>query len=253
MNNFLEQLNLTAQERRIVVAIALVVIIVLNLLFVWPHFGEWGRTQKQLEKMYQTIDTYNRQIATDTNPTNGLRKQLAKLEKQEGAAVMDVQVQLPKTIRELSVKTGVTVNDYVPVGAGRVQTNEFFEEQSGQIHIESQEPQLINFLYQIGNDPSMIRVSELSLKPADQNRYKFSGSITLTANYAKKPPAPAAPAKPAKTAKPAAATPGAPGAKPPAGAKPAGPPGPGQRPGPNPPPIPNQKTPPGTTPLRKNL
>ncbi len=113
-----------------------------------------------------------------------------------------------------------------------MQTNEFFEEQSGQIHIESQEPQLINFLYQIGNDPSMIRVSELSLKPADQNRYRFSGSITLTANYAKKPPAPAAPAKPAKTAKPAAATPGAPGAKPPAGAKPAGPPGPGQRPRP---------------------
>ena len=34
MNNFLDQLNLTPQERRIVVAIGLVVIVVLNLLFV---------------------------------------------------------------------------------------------------------------------------------------------------------------------------------------------------------------------------
>jgi hypothetical protein len=49
MNNFLNQLNLTPQERRIVVGIIfLVVIVVLNLLFVWPHFGEWGSINKQL-------------------------------------------------------------------------------------------------------------------------------------------------------------------------------------------------------------
>ena len=53
MNNFLGQLNLTTQERRIVVAIFLVVVVVLNLLFVWPHFGEWGRLKKQLAELYQ--------------------------------------------------------------------------------------------------------------------------------------------------------------------------------------------------------
>ena len=51
MNNFLDQLNLTPQERRIVVAIGMVVIVVLNFLFVWPHFGEWSSINKQLEDM----------------------------------------------------------------------------------------------------------------------------------------------------------------------------------------------------------
>ncbi|MGA2176933.1 MAG: hypothetical protein ABSH38_18310 [Verrucomicrobiota bacterium] len=257
MNSFLEQLNLTPQERRIVVAIGLVVIIVLNLLFVWPHFGEWGRTQKQLAQMYRTIETFNREIAADTNPTNGIKKELAKLERQEGAARMDVQVQLQETIRALALKNGVTVNNYVPVGSRNPQTNEFFEEQSQQITIESQEPQLVAFLYQIGNDPSMIRVSELELSPADQNRYKFRGRITLTANFAKKPPASAAAAKAAKPGAPAAKQPAGPkqppAAKPPVGPKPGGPPVPGQRPGSNPKTIPSPMAPPGQNPIRKNL
>src|SRR5580658_249365 len=65
VNNFLGQLNLTAQERRIVVIIFLVVIMVLNLLFVWPRFSDWGRITKQLEDMRRTEDTYNRAIQLD--------------------------------------------------------------------------------------------------------------------------------------------------------------------------------------------
>ena len=49
VNDFLGQLNLTVQERRIVMGIFAVVILVLNYLFVWPRFGEWGRINKQLE------------------------------------------------------------------------------------------------------------------------------------------------------------------------------------------------------------
>ena len=70
MSNALEQLPLTPQERRIVVAIGLVVIVVLNLLFVWPHFGEWSKTQRLLEQAYRAIDNYNREIA---QPRSGER------------------------------------------------------------------------------------------------------------------------------------------------------------------------------------
>ena len=85
MSNFLDQLNLTPQERRIVVAIGMVVIVVLNILFVWPHFGEWKRIRNELQTMRDNMEKYNRQIALDTNPANGLQKQLAKLVRQEGA------------------------------------------------------------------------------------------------------------------------------------------------------------------------
>jgi hypothetical protein len=196
VNNFLDQLNLTPQERRIVVAIGLVVIVVLNLLFVWPHFGEWKRIRDELQTMRNNMEIYNRQIVLDTSPTNGLQKQLAKLVRQEGTGVMDKQVQLQSTIMTQARKTGVNVVNYNPGGA-HPQTNEFFEEETIKINIDSQEPQLISFLYNIGGDPAMIRVSELELTPQDQNRYRLRGAITLTANYARRAPAPASAAKPA--------------------------------------------------------
>jgi hypothetical protein len=207
MSNSLDQLNLTAQERRIVVAIGLVVIVVLNFLFVWPHFSEWKRIRKELQTMRNNIETYNKQIALDTNPTNGLQKQLAKLVRQEGTGVMDKQVQLQSTIMTQARRTGVNVANYNP-GGTHPQTNEFFEEETIRITFDSQEPQLISFLYNIGGDPAMIRVSELDLSPQDQNRYRLHGGITLTANYAKRTATPvpgSAKPKPILGTKPASA------------------------------------------------
>jgi hypothetical protein len=236
VNNFLDQLNLTPQERRIVVGIGMVVIVVLNLVFVWPHFSEWGHIRNDLTKMRHDMESYNKLIAEDINPTNGLQKRLAKLVRQEGTGVMDKQVQLQGTIMTQARKCGVNVANYNP-GTARPQTNEFFEEESIKISVDSQEPQLISFLYSIGGDPAMIRVSELELSPQDQNRYRLRGSVTLTANYAKRAAAPGAAGKPDNkkpVGGPAAAKP-LPGAKPagqtnkPGGLR--GPPPPGAAPG----------------------
>jgi Tfp pilus assembly protein PilO len=248
MNDFLAQLNLTPQERRIVVAIGLVVIVVLNMLFVWPHFGEWKRIRKELAGMRENIEKYNKKIAQDTNPNNGLQKQLAKLVRQEGTGVMDKQNQLQSTIMAQSRKTGVNVANYIP-GAAKPDTNGFFEEESIKISIESQESQLVSFLYNIGGDPAMIRVSELDLAPQDQNRYRLRGNVTLIANYANRTPAPgsaAAKAAPGKSASGPGAKAGtaAGTSKQPAGQKPGSPvTKPGQQPGQRGP-TPGQRVPP---------
>lgn len=270
MNNFLSQLDLTPQERRIVAIIFLVVIVVLNFLFVWPHFGEWGSINRQLGDMRNEIAKENRTIAIDRDATNGWQKQVATLikkERKEGSSsldhsTVDPQVQLQNTILAQERKTGVLIKTRSP---GSVKTNDaFFEEHSTTISLESQEPQLVSFLYNMGNDPAMIRVAKLDLKPVDANRYKLNGSITLTANYAKKSPtAGAHPAavKPAPAAKSAAKPPTAPGAKPAAaaGTKPAGPPAtpPVKRPPAGPPapgarpPAPGAAKPPTPVPRRK--
>ncbi len=221
MNNFLDQLNLTPQERRIVVAIGMVVIVVLNLVFLWPQFGGWWRITHQLQTMRGNIEKYNKEIALDTNPTNGLQKQLTKLVRQEGTAVMDFQNQLQDTIHSQARKTGVNVGNYYP-GVARPDTNGFFEEESIRISFDSQEPQLISFLYNVGGDPAMIRVSELELSTQDQNRYRLKGNITLIANYAKRATPPAA-----SGGKPAAKIPGTKPASGPGSAKPL----PGAKPG----------------------
>jgi Tfp pilus assembly protein PilO len=228
VNNFLSQLGLTAQERRIVVGIFMVVFVVLNYLFVWPSFGDWGKFNKQLETMRSQIEKDNDYIKQDY-ATNGWKQQVAFLSQREGSSVMenpiDAQVQLQNTIRAQERKTGVYVESMHP---GSVKSDEFFEEQSTAISLECQEPQLVGFLYHMGMDPAMIRVAVLNLKP-DANRYRLKVSLTLTANYAKKQASlvsGAAPDKHASGAKTAAA----PGPKPPAATvpKPRGAPAPMQ-------------------------
>jgi len=228
VNNFLSQLNLTAQERRIVAVIFLVVIVVLNYLFVWPRFGDWSSMNKQLKDMRAKIETDNTFIKQDY-ASNGWKLQVEELTKREGGSVMahpiDPQVQLQNTIRAQERKTGVYVESINP---GSVKTNEFFEEQSTAISLECQEPQLVSFLYNMGMDPAMIRVTVLNLKPADANRYRLKATLTLSANYTKKPPAAVSASTPEKRA-PAAKKPGAaPDSKPAAapGAKPRGAPAP---------------------------
>jgi hypothetical protein len=237
MNDFLNQLNLTAQERRILGAITLVVIIVLNLLFVWPHFGEWSKINAQLQTDKKTIADEYAAILQDRDPTNGLHKQVDKLAHLANSTGIenpqDPQVQLQTTIRAQERKTGVYVQDFNP---GAIRTNNiYFEEHSTTISVESQETNLVSFLYNMGNDPAMIRVTRLDLKPADANRYKLKASMTLSANYAKKKPtAVAVAAKPAQGSKQAP-----PGPKPSTMPGPKGPPGPKPPPGPT---APGQQT-----------
>jgi hypothetical protein len=158
---------------------------------------------------------------------------------------VDPQVQLQNTIRTQSRNTGVNVEAYNP---GSVKTNEFFEEHTMVIPVTSVESNLVSFLYAMGNDPAMIRVAKLDLRPAEQARYHLHGSITLTANYAR-----AAAAKVAAGAAPkpavAAAKPGPsivkqtskPVVPPPSPRANPAPPRPGGNPAPSPSMPPNQK------------
>ncbi len=98
-------------------------------------------------------------------------------------------------------KCGVEIFSSTP-GVNKETTNQFFDERTLSLSFEAGESNLVTFLYNIGNDPSMVRVRQLQLGPADAARYKLKGSMLLAANYEKHPPPPpAAPAKgPVKTA-----------------------------------------------------
>lgn len=243
MNSFLDQLNLTPQERRIVVVIAVVVFVVLNLLLVWPHFKDLGIVRRQLDDTRATMQKWNKEILKDVEPANGYRTTLKKLERQQGGGIVNQQVQLQRTVSDQAIKTGVTVDEIKPALSAHPDTNEFYVEQSVKISFESQEAQLVNFLFNVGNDPAMIRVHELNLKTADANRYRLKGDAILTANYAK------------QTTGTAAKKPSPPAEKPPAGKPPAAAPKtvPGAKTIPAAKPPPNPRTAPGAQSARKNL
>jgi type II secretory pathway component PulM len=230
--SILDQLNLTPQERRIVVGLAVLVFVVLNLLLVWPHFKDLAQVRQHLDDTRRTMANERSLILKDIDPSpNGYQKHLNELQRQQGGGIIGThQIQLQKTVSDQAIKTGVTVGEIKPVTVADTQSNAFYEEQSVKISFETMEPNLVNFLVTVGNDP-VIRVRELSLRTVDANRYRLKGDAILSANYAKETPKPAAPPPPPR----------------PGAAAPAAKTIPGQ------PPSPNPRTVPGAQPGRKNL
>ena len=212
MSSSLDKLNLRPQERRLVVGILVVIFVVLNVVLVWPHFGDLARVRADLAKAQKNLTDYKKKIA-QVSGANGFEVKLKKLEGEGASVVADEQdVQLLRTVQSQVAASKVLVSSYGKVSQqSSGKTNEFFEEQSIQITVNTGEKELVDFLINIGSGGSMIRVRDLDLKPADQNRYRLQGRITLSANYQKKPAARPAPAV-AKPATPAVKAP-APGVK----------------------------------------
>jgi Tfp pilus assembly protein PilO len=217
VNTFIDSLNLRPAEKRIIVVIAVVAFVVLDLLFVQPQFKAYGNIKRQLDLTRQAIANRSAMIEMDNNPTNGYKRQLEQLRKGEGnssATNYSGEIQLQTTVHRKAVEAGVNVSQYDPVNLVHLGTNaasQFFESQSIRISVEAREENLVNFLYSVGNDPAMIRVRELDLKPVEPNRYQLKGMITLTADYKKSDKAAATKLVPAKTLvlpKNAAKTPG---------------------------------------------
>ena len=195
MNNtsFLDQLNLRPAEKRVVFVIIVVLFFVFNYVWVWPHFGDWGKIRGDLNTTRGKIADETKEILRDFDATNGYKKQLAHLEREQKGGVsqvFDESLLLQKTVGAQAPRCGVDISSRTP-GAPTQNTNEFFDEQTLSITFEAGESNLVNFLYNIGNDPSMVRIRELRLDPVDPGRYKLRGSILLAANYEKRTPPPA--------------------------------------------------------------
>ena len=207
MKKYFERLS--SLERRFVIGVMVVVFLLLNVLFVWPRFSDWNAAGIRFAKARKTLA--ERQAAVAESPA--IQKKVDALEK-EGAAVPpeDQSLDFMLAIRTQAAAANVNI-----LGNARqiARTNQFFLEQAQSITVQAGEEQLVNFLYNLGEGNSLIRVRDLSLRP-DASRQQLSANIKLVASYQKKPatrrapaPAPAAvkPAAPPAATKPPPATP----------------------------------------------
>jgi hypothetical protein len=192
--NFFEELNLRPNERRIVIVVGVIVFVVLNAWFVWPHFSDASHALATIDKGRADWTNHYQKIELDTKP-GGTKDKIRELMKVEGATGLEGSqaIQLTRKVQEKAPQYGVTVLSYNDIQntAFTGKTNQFFEEHALRISVQCGESNLVNFLYDMANDPAMIRVRELHLKPADMNRYRLTGDVLLAANYQKKPPEPA--------------------------------------------------------------
>jgi hypothetical protein len=199
--------KLTPAERRLVVFVGIGVFIVINIWFIIPMFGQYGKLQQDRLKALALRDKYQ----TEIKKRPAYEKQIRELSSQGGeVATEEAALRLSQEVNSQAALSGVTLNSISPVNRGGGKTNAFFDEASVSVSIITGEKELIDFLYRLAANDLLIRAKSMLMQPDVPGRTRLQGNLTLVKSFQRKSPlkpATAAPAKatnaPAKPAVPA--------------------------------------------------
>lgn len=179
MKKYLSQLR--PMERRLVVGVAVVLILVLNAVYVWPYFSDWDKLESRIVNARRDLARDQQTIADSAKYDS----QVKALEK-EGSFVApeDQAINFMRTVQSQAAQSGVGI---VNTSRQMSRTNDaFFIEQIQNITAVATDAQLVDFLYKLGSDASMIRVRDLELQP-DPAHQHLNINVRLVASYQKKP------------------------------------------------------------------
>ncbi len=191
MKKYFDQLR--PMERRLVIGVGVILLLVVNWVMVWPHFADWGSLTHRYEDAQRKLKLYQTAVAQKPE----LEKSVKNFESEgEFVALEDQAINFMRTIQSQASASGFGIQNY---SRSMMRTNQFFVEQIQNISVSATEPQLVDFLYKIGSGSSMIRVRDLELQP-DQPHMRLNANIRLVASYQKNPKS-AAPAANAPAAK----------------------------------------------------
>ncbi|MDB6026736.1 MAG: hypothetical protein JWM68_2959 [Verrucomicrobiales bacterium] len=182
MKKFFQQLR--PLEQRLVIVTGLIVFVLVNWVFVWPHFSDWTQIKGQLEDTKKTIVRFDKEIR-ETPKWDEQRKKLegegSVLPSEEMALKLRVFVDDQASMSGL-IENGVSISG----GSGRGGANTgVFEERVLTMGYIAGDNEMVDFLYNLGAGKSTIRVRDLTIKP-DGALAKLAGSMTLIASYQKK-------------------------------------------------------------------
>ncbi len=171
--------NLRPFEKRVVVVAGVLTFIVLNFVFVIPHFSDLGSMHYRMAEAQEKLAKYQGEIAQTNVYETGLRQ----LEGEGQNVPLEEQpFQFQNTINAQAGRSGV---HFLSTGKINTDTNQFFLLRSESLSVEGGEQQLVDFLYNLGSGGSLIRVRDLSLRP-DPPRQQLVANVKLIASYQKK-------------------------------------------------------------------
>jgi Tfp pilus assembly protein PilO len=180
MKKFFAQLR--PLERRLAVGVLVVLILVLNWVFIWPHYADWSNLRGRLDDAGKKLKLYQETILQTSN----YEAQVKGFESQgEFVAPEDKSINFLRTIQAQALASGVGMSS---MSRPLTRTNDaFFVEQIQNINVTATDDQLVDFLYKLGSDVSMIRVRDLELQP-DPPHQKLTANIKLVASYQRNAP-----------------------------------------------------------------
>lgn len=188
MMAYLDKLGLQPHERRLVVIVAVVIFIVINWVFVFPVFGELGKTQQLIGDKQKLLAMFKQEV----DKKQEYQKKNKELE--DLGFFIPLEEQITAFSREVQTKatlSGIKLPTVVPGSPGTTMgTNAFFEEQSLVISVgnTTRPRELVTFLHNLSKDNSLIRVSSMTLRPDPTHIYLF-GNMTLIKSFQRKAPA----------------------------------------------------------------
>jgi hypothetical protein len=189
MKAYFDRLN--SSERRLIVGVGLILFLAVNVFFIWPRFSDWNAAKARMTRATTDLTRYRTAIAQ----LPALQRQLQQFQGETDVPEEDQSIQFQTMIGREAAQHGVAVVGY----RGLVtRTNDpFFLEQMQTISFQSEEKQLVDFLYNMGSSSSMIRVRGLGIRP-DPPRQRLTGTVTLVASHQKKIPTRPAAQRPAR-------------------------------------------------------
>jgi hypothetical protein len=171
--------NLRPFEKRVVVGFGALFFIVLNFLFVIPHFSDLAAVHDRMGDAQRKLARYQAEIGKTNEYAAGLRK----FEGENSDVPAEEQsMQFANAVNIQAGQSGVHISS---AGHINTQTNQFFLEKTQGLGVQAGEQQLVDFLYNLGSGNSQVRVRDLSLRP-DPPRQQLAAQITLVASYQKK-------------------------------------------------------------------
>ena len=176
-----DKMNLRPQERRLVVITGLAIFVVLNIWFVFPYFGEWGRVERKMERSRDTLERYQQEITRRPQ----YERQLAEL-RESGSRMLTSEVEMQNVVHNQAAAAGLQIVNYDSrFRPTLTKTNQFFEEQSASVRFSSGGKELVDFLVGLASQDAMIRVREMDLRP-DPSQTRLVGNLLIVGNYQKK-------------------------------------------------------------------
>lgn len=166
-------------ERRLAVGVLVILFLVLNGVFIYPHFDDWSKLRLRMTDAQGKLKLFQTGIAQKST----YEAQVKSLQSQgEFVAPEDMSVNMLRTIQNQSAQSGVGIGN-ISRQITRA-SDPFFVEQVQNINVTANDAQLVDFLYKLGSGASMIRVRDLELQP-DRAHQHLNANIRLVASYQK--------------------------------------------------------------------
>ena len=184
-----DKLNLRPQERRLVVIVGTIIFVLLNMWFVWPYFGDWGKTKAEIGRNRTTLERYRREI--EQKPKYEAR--VRELET-TGSEMLSNENDLQRIVLMQAAAAGVQTGGSSPTRNPFGSTNQFFQEASISIPFHAGGKELVDFLVGIAAQNAMIRVRDMTVRP-EQNQTRLGGTLVFVGNFQQRPSTNAPPRK----------------------------------------------------------